>query len=93
MGHTEHPGTPGTEAGSVEERVKQIICDEMPDVDASEVTLEARFVDLGVDSLDCVELLMRFEEDFAIEINDDDAEQITTVQQAVNFITSQVPVP
>ena len=72
--------------GSVEERVKQIIVDELG-VDESEVTANARFIDdLGADSLDTVELVMRFEEEFGIEIPDEDAEKITSVRDAVDYI-------
>jgi acyl carrier protein len=72
--------------GSVEERVKQIIVDELG-VDDSEVTANARFIDdLGADSLDTVELVMRFEEEFGIEIPDEDAEKITSVRDAVDYI-------
>ena len=72
--------------GSVEERVKQIIVDELG-VDEAEVTANARFIDdLGADSLDTVELVMRFEEEFDIEIPDEDAEKITSVRDAVEYI-------
>jgi acyl carrier protein len=72
--------------GSVEERVKQIIVDELG-VDEAEVTANARFIDdLGADSLDTVELVMRFEEEFNIEIPDEDAEKITSVRDAVEYI-------
>lgn len=71
---------------SVEEKVKQIIVDELG-VDESEVTPNARFVDdLGADSLDTVELVMRFEEDFEIEIPDEAAEKITSVRDAIEYI-------
>ena len=74
--------------GSVEERVKQIIVDELG-VDEGEVTANARFIDdLGADSLDTVELVMRFEEEFGIEIPDEDAEKITRVKEAVEYIES-----
>jgi acyl carrier protein len=76
--------------GSVEERVKQIICDELG-VDEAEVTANARFIDdLGADSLDTVELVMRFEEEFNIEIPDEDAEKITSVRDAVDYIEKHV---
>jgi acyl carrier protein len=75
---------------SVEEKVKQIIVEELG-VDEAEVTLNARFTDdLGADSLDIVELVMRFEEDFEIEIPDEDAEKITNVRDAINYIESHV---
>lgn len=75
---------------SIEERVKKIIVDQLG-VDESEVTDDASFVDdLGADSLDTVELVMAFEEEFNIEIPDEDAEKITTVQDAVDYIKSNV---
>jgi len=72
--------------GSVEERVKGIIVDELG-VDEAEVTANARFIDdLGADSLDTVELVMRFEEEFNIEIPDEAAEKIASVRDAVEYI-------
>ena len=71
---------------SIEERVKAIIVDQLG-VSESEVTPAASFVDdLGADSLDTVELVMKFEEDFDIEIPDEDAEKITTVKDAIEYI-------
>jgi acyl carrier protein len=71
---------------SVEERVKQIIVEQLG-VDEGEVTPTASFVDdLGADSLDTVELVMALEEAFGIEIPDEDAEKIITVQDAINYI-------
>jgi len=71
---------------SVEERVKQIIVEQLG-VDEAEVTPTASFVDdLGADSLDTVELVMAFEEAFGIEIPDEDAEKIATVKDAVSYI-------
>lgn len=71
---------------SVAEKVKSIIVENLG-VDEEEVTAEASFVeDLGADSLDVVELVMAFEEQFGIEIPDEDAEKIATVQQAVDYI-------
>jgi acyl carrier protein len=71
---------------SVEERVKQIIVEQLG-VEEAEVTPAASFVDdLGADSLDTVELVMAFEEAFEIEIPDEDAEKIRTVQDAVAYI-------
>lgn len=71
---------------SVEERVKQIIVEQLG-ADEAEVTSNASFVDdLGADSLDTVELVMAFEEAFDIEIPDEDAEKIRTVQNAVDYI-------
>jgi acyl carrier protein len=74
-------------AGSgTEERVKQIIVEELG-VEETEVTPNARFVDdLGADSLDTVELVMRFEEEFGIEIPDEDAEKIASVRDAIEYI-------
>ncbi|MGA7459994.1 MAG: acyl carrier protein [Candidatus Korobacteraceae bacterium] len=69
-----------------EERVKQIIVEQLG-VDEAEVTPNASFVDdLGADSLDTVELVMAFEEAFEIEIPDEDAEKIRTVQDAITYI-------
>ncbi|MFZ0313919.1 MAG: acyl carrier protein [Candidatus Korobacteraceae bacterium] len=71
---------------SVDERVKQIIVEQLG-VDEAEVTPTASFVDdLGADSLDTVELVMAFEEAFEIEIPDEDAEKIRTVQDAITYI-------
>ncbi len=71
---------------AVEERVKQIIVEQLG-VDEAEVTPSASFVDdLGADSLDTVELVMAFEEAFDIEIPDEDAEKIRTVNDAVDYI-------
>ena len=71
---------------SVDERVKQIIVEQLG-VDEAEVTPSASFVDdLGADSLDTVELVMAFEEAFDIEIPDEDAEKIRTVQDAVDYV-------
>ena len=71
---------------SVEERVKSIIVEQLG-VDADEVQPEASFVeDLGADSLDTVELIMAFEEEFGVEISDDEAEKIRKVKDAVEYI-------
>ena len=71
------------------DKVKEIVADELS-VDPSIVTPQARFVeDLGADSLDVVELVMRFEEEFEIEIPDEDAEKITTVHQAIDYINER----
>jgi acyl carrier protein len=68
------------------ERVKKIIVD-LLGVDASKVTMEARFrEDLEADSLDLVELIMAFEEEFGGEISDEDAQKITTVGEAVKYL-------
>jgi acyl carrier protein len=75
---------------SIEERIGAIVVD-LLGVDAERVTPEARFKeDLEADSLDLVELIMAFEEEFGGEISDEDAQQITTVGQAVNYITTQM---
>jgi acyl carrier protein len=74
----------------VEEKVKEIIAKQLG-VDPSAVTPEASFVeDLGADSLDTVELVMAFEEAFNIEIPDEDAEKITKVKDAVEYIAKKV---
>jgi acyl carrier protein len=76
----------GMRMASVEERVKQIIVEQLG-VDEAEVTPTASFVDdLGADSLDQVELVMAFEEAFGIEVPDEDAEKMTTVKDAVEYI-------
>ncbi|WP_018632092.1 acyl carrier protein [Neomegalonema perideroedes] len=73
----------------VAERVKKIVVNYL-NVDEGKVTLEASFIDdLGADSLDTVELVMAFEEEFGVEIPDDAAESIQTVGDAVAFITKQ----
>ena len=71
---------------SVQDKVKEIIVEQLG-VDEAEVTPTASFVDdLGADSLDTVELVMAFEESFGIEIPDEDAEKIATVKDAVDYI-------
>jgi acyl carrier protein len=73
-------------AKPVEERVKEIICEQLG-VEEEEVTPTAKFIeDLGADSLDTVELVMAFEEEFGIEIPDEDAEKIVTVGDATQYI-------
>jgi acyl carrier protein len=73
-------------AENVEERVREIIVEQLS-VEAEKVVLEASFInDLGADSLDTVELVMAFEEKFELEIPDEDAEKITTVQEAISYI-------
>jgi len=73
---------------NIVERVKKIVVEQLG-VKDDEVGLEASFVDdLGADSLDTVELVMALEEEFECEIPDDEAEKITTVQQAVDYINS-----
>ena len=71
---------------TIEERVKKIIVEQLG-VDEEEVTTEAHFVDdLGADSLDTVELVMAFEEEFGLEIPDEDAEKIARVKDAVDYL-------
>jgi acyl carrier protein len=73
-------------ADSAEARVKEIIINELG-VDPENVTAEASFVeDLGADSLDTVELVMAFEEEFGVDIPDDDAEQMQTVGDAIKYL-------
>lgn len=75
---------------SVEERVKKIVVEQLG-VKEEEVTTEASFVDdLGADSLDTVELVMALEEEFKTEIPDEEAENITTVNQAVAYINAHL---
>ena len=77
---------------AVEEKVKQIIVEQLG-VDEAEVTPSASFVDdLGADSLDQVELIMAFEEAFDIEIPDENAEKIKTVQDAVDYVEKNAKV-
>ena len=67
-------------------KIKETVIDKLG-VDAKEVTENAKFIDdLGADSLDTVELIMQFEEDFGLEIPDEDAEKILSVQQALDYI-------
>jgi len=69
------------------ERVQKIVCEQLG-VSVEEVKLETSFIDdLGADSLDTVELVMAFEEEFKIEISDEEAEKIQTVKVAVDYIT------
>ena len=73
---------------SVEDKVKHIIVEQLG-VDEDEVKASASFVDdLGADSLDVVELVMALEEEFGLEISDEDAEKLTTVEQAITYIKS-----
>lgn len=77
-------------AASIDERVKKIVVEQLG-VKEEEVTNDSSFVDdLGADSLDTVELVMALEEEFNIEIQDEEAEKITTIQQAIDFITNKV---
>ena len=75
---------------SIEARVKEIIVNELG-VEAEKVTSEASFVeDLGADSLDTVELVMAFEEEFGIDIPDEDAEKMGTVGEAIKYLQSNL---
>jgi acyl carrier protein len=74
---------------SIEARVKDIIVDQLG-VSADQVTSEAKFVeDLGADSLDTVELVMAFEEEFDIEVPDEEAEKLQSVGDVITYINSQ----
>jgi acyl carrier protein len=74
---------------ALEDRVKEIIVDQLG-VDPNEVTDKAHFIeDLGADSLDTVELVMAFEDEFNIEIPDEDAEKITTVGSAIEYLKNK----
>jgi len=74
----------------LKDKVKEIIVEQLG-VDASEVTESASFIDdLGADSLDTVELVMAFEEEFEIEIPDEDAEKLTTVGQAIEYLKKKM---
>jgi len=73
-----------------EDRVKEIIVDQLG-VDPSKVVLDASFIDdLGADSLDTVELIMAFEEEFGIQIPDEDAEKLTTVGKALEYLKTKL---
>ncbi len=75
---------------TIEERVKKIIVEQLG-VKEDQVSADASFVDdLGADSLDTVELVMALEEEFECEIPDEDAEKITTVQQAVDYVNAHL---
>ena len=72
------------------DKVKEIIIDKLG-IEDSKITLESKFIDdLGADSLDTVELIMQFEEEFGIEIPDEEAENLLSVSQAVDFISSKL---
>ncbi len=72
---------------SIDEKVKLIVAEQLG-VDADQVTNDASFMDdLGADSLDTVELVMALEEEFDVEISDEDAEKIQTVQDAIDYLT------
>ena len=74
---------------TTEEKVKKIVMDHLG-IDESKITPDSKFIeDLGADSLDTVELVMAFEEQFNIEIPDDAAETIKTIQNAIDFIDSK----
>ncbi|MCD6151829.1 MAG: acyl carrier protein [Deltaproteobacteria bacterium] len=77
---------------SVEQKVKEIIAEQLGIKDLAEITNEASFIDdLGADSLDTVELVMAFEEEYGVEIPDEDAEKIRTVQTAIDYISEHLP--
>lgn len=74
---------------SATDRVVEIICDQLT-LDPSQVTPDSSFLeDLGADSLDIVQLIMALEEEYGVEISDDDAEKIRTVQDVVDFIDNR----
>ena len=74
----------------IEQRVKKIVAEQLG-ANEADVKLESSFVDdLGADSLDTVELVMALEEEFELEIPDEDAEKITTVQQAIDYIATHL---
>ncbi|HXH64955.1 MAG TPA: acyl carrier protein [Mariprofundaceae bacterium] len=76
-------------SAEIEAKVIKIVADQL-NVDESEINSDSSFVDdLGADSLDTVELVMAFEEEFGIEIPDEDAEKIQTVQNAIDYIASK----
>ena len=76
-------------ADDISSKVKKIVADHLG-IDESKVTSESKFIDdLGADSLDTVELVMAFEEKFGIEIPDDAAETIVTIQNAIDYIESK----
>ncbi len=75
---------------SVEDKVKQIIADRL-EIAITDISLDAEFIsDLGADSLDIVELLMSLEDEYDLEISDEEAEQIKTVKDAVNYINERL---
>lgn len=75
---------------SIEDKVKRILADRL-DIEPQEIRADAEFInDLGADSLDIVELLMSLEDEFDLEVSDEEAENIKTVQDAVNFINERI---
>jgi len=75
---------------SVEERVKEIIAEQLG-LEKDDIQLEASFIDdLGADSLDIVEMIMTIEDEYDVEISDDDAEKLGTVQAAINYIKEKM---
>ena len=72
------------------DKIKEIIIDKLG-IDNGKITMDAKFIDdLGADSLDTVELIMQFEEEFGIEIPDEEAEGLLSVRQAVEYITNKL---
>jgi len=72
------------------EKVQEIVAEKLG-IEKSKITMEASFIDdLGADSLDTVELIMKMEEDFSIEIPDEDAEKLKTVGEVVNYLDSKI---
>jgi acyl carrier protein len=83
------PREGGTSMASVEERVRKIIVEQLG-VNADQVTRQAKFIDdLGADSLDTVELVMALEEEFGLEIPDEEAQKISSVQEAITYIEAK----
>ena len=74
----------------IEARVKKIIAEQLGVLEADVANEKAFVADLGVDSLDMVELVMALEDEFSIEIPDEEAEKITTVQQAIDYVKNHV---
>lgn len=75
---------------TIETKVKKVIAEKIPNIDIEDIVSEASLIDdLGADSLTIVELVMSMEEMFEIEIDDDDAEKLITVQDVINFIKSK----